>query len=162
NASAVFDLDSRIRGRGEYVAGHDHVRPAEMDNAVAIRDRIRLIEHFHGFAIVEFAPPGLYESVAGPAFGSRLELSQARLDVLMPHDGRALSRIRELPREKRSDNAGVVSGGAKLRVTAREVGMEAGVDDELDRLLAQFADRGDHLVRDLSRAGVDHHRALVA
>ena len=38
------------------------------------------------------------------------------------------------------------------------IGMEAGIDDELNRLVAEFANRRDHFVRELAGARIHHQR----
>jgi hypothetical protein len=40
--------------------------------------------------------------------------------------------------------------------------MEAGIDDQLNRLVAEFANRRDHRVCKLAGARVHHHDALIA
>jgi hypothetical protein len=53
DAATVPDVDERkLRGR-EDVAGHNHVRGAKVDDAVAIGHRVALPEHLDRFVVVK-------------------------------------------------------------------------------------------------------------
>ena len=45
-----LDVDHGIRNRGENVSRADHLGTAELDDAVAVADRFRLVEDLHSFA----------------------------------------------------------------------------------------------------------------
>src|SRR6266481_1208467 len=49
----------------------------------------------------------------------------------------------------------------ELRISTGVIGMETGVDDELNRLVADRTDCGDNFIRQPSRPGVHHHCAFV-
>ncbi len=55
-----------------------------------------------------------------------------------------------------------MTGGAQLRIAAGAIRKEAGVDDELNRLVAEFANRLDHFIGELTGSAVDHKWSLVA
>src|SRR5690242_11724430 len=80
----------------------------------------------------------------------------------MSDDRRALSCIGELAREERTDHARIVTGHTKLHIAACEIGVKARVDNELNGLFAQLADRRDYFVRELAGTCVDYHGALPA
>ena len=66
-------------------------------------------------------------------------------------------------RKERTRQARIGAGRVQLHIAAGVIGMEAGVDDELNRLVSdELADRRDHFVRQLARAGIHHQRALIA
>ena len=52
--------------------------------------------------------------------------------------------------------------GAQLHVATGAIRKEAGVDDELNRLVAEFANRLDHFIGKLTGSAVDHKRSFVA
>ena len=145
----------------------DDVRAAELHNAIAVGNRVRLVEDFNRFAVVVFSSPALDVGIAGPGFrccrGRRASRrDHAILNILMPDDRRALTRVGELPRKERAKKTRILAGCVELQIAAGVIRMEAGIDDELNRLVAEFADRRNHFIGQFARACVDDQRALVA
>jgi hypothetical protein len=95
------DVNERIPGRHENVAGNDNVGTAELHNAVAVRDRFRFVKNLNRFVVVVEPSPTLQKSIAGPPFGwCRSGLAGGRahavLNILVRNNGRPLPRIGEL------------------------------------------------------------------
>ena len=123
---------------------------AELHDAVAISDRVRFPEHLHRFAVVSIFGAGLRDRYRWAILAARATLPRRRahpvLNVLVRDDGRAFARIGELAREERARQLGILADCADSCVASGMIGMKAGIDDELDRLIAEFADRRDDLV----------------
>ena len=133
-----------------------------MNNAVGIGNRIRQVENFDCLAVVKLAAAALEKRIAGPAFCGTFEQLQMVLHILMADDRRAFTRVGELSGKERTQHAGVVAGRPQFHVAARKIGLESGIDDELNRLIAELSYGRDDLIGDLSRAGIHHHGPLIA
>jgi hypothetical protein len=92
--AAVLQVDDRVLRGGEDVARHDHVRAAEVDQAVAVGHRVLLVEELDGVAVVELAPPILEVGVGGHGGGGRLGRLHADLHVDVRHHRRVRARDR--------------------------------------------------------------------
>ena len=75
--------------------------------------------------------------------------------IVAPSPASANCSEKNEPRQAR-----ISAGGLQLGVAAGMIGMEAGVDDELDRLRAELANRFDDLFGQLARSRIDDERAL--
>ena len=93
---SVFDIDKWILSRSEDVAGYDHVRATEVNDAIAIGHGIRLPKQLDGITVVEFTAVLFEERVARNSFGRHLAGVHVILRVLVRHNRRALARIGEL------------------------------------------------------------------
>src|SRR5215831_7793031 len=121
------------------------------------------MEDFDRLAVMKLSSPDFEERVTGPTFGrDGFERLHAVLNVLLRDDGSANAGVGELAGEEGANHAGIKSGGAHLHVTARVVAAKAGVHDELNRLLADFADGGDYLIGELPGASIHDQCSLVA
>ena len=80
----------------------------------------------------------------------------------MSDDSGSASGVGELVGEERAEETGVLARGAQFYIAAGMVGMKAGVQDELNRLGAELADRCDDFVGQLAGAGIDNEGALIA
>ena len=67
NAAAVFDIDERKLRGVEDIARDDNVGLTEVNDAVAIGDRVRLVKNLDGVSVVVFAPAIVEKGVARPA-----------------------------------------------------------------------------------------------
>ena len=64
--------------------------------------------------------------------------------------------------KKEPTRLGSPTSGAQFHVAASAIRKEAGVDDELNRLVAEFVNRLDHFVGELAGSAVDDKRSLIA
>src|SRR5437016_4151569 len=144
NGASIFDVDDRILSRGEQVARHDHIGPAEVHEAVAVGDGIGRPKHFHGFVVVILPPAALKERLARPtARWRRRQLAGRRAHavqhIVMSNDRRPNAGIAErLPsgREERTDQAGIGAGFVNGGIPAGVLLTEIRVDDVLNRLIS--------------------------
>src|SRR3974377_1457315 len=89
--AAVWNVDEGILGGREDVTGNDDIGPAEVDGAVAVGNRVRLVKNVDAFVVVKFSPAAFHKSVRWPAFsGQSARLPGGRihavLDILMGDD----------------------------------------------------------------------------
>ena len=162
NAAAVFDVDKRKLNRVEDITRGDNIGLPELNNAVAIGDRVRFAKNLDRVPVVIFPPAIVEKRVARPTRLGQFRLHHASLHVLLSDDGRGGPGIPELHREEGTHQAGILTRGAKFYVAASAVGKEAGVDDKLNWLVAELVNRLDHFVRELAGSAVNDKRPLIA
>src|SRR5215475_2395950 len=134
-----------------------------MDDGIAVGYSFGQMKNLYRLAVVEFSSAETEEGVAGPSLGcDGFERLHAVLHVLLRDDGCSDTGIRELAGKERAHHAGIESGSSHFHVATRVVAAKAGIHNELDGLLADFADRGDDFIRELPSAGVHNQRSLVA
>ena len=107
HGAAILDVDERILSCCKDVTRDDDIGSAEMHDAIAIRDRIRLEKDFNRFSVLKLPSSPRQKRVAGPARRGCTGHAHTVLNSLIPDNGRSLTRVGELVREKRSDQTRV-------------------------------------------------------
>ena len=137
--AAALDVDHRIRGHQKQIAGGNHVRAAEVHEAVAISVSVRNVNDLYAVAVEEVAQlhRPLMERVGRPRpFRRRRPRASRRAHpvqhVLVREDRGALPGIRDVARD-------VAPGEGsprfrELEVAARMVGVGVRINNVANRL----------------------------
>src|SRR4030095_3670688 len=113
-AAAILQVNKWILCRGEDVAGDNHVRAAEEDDAIAVGCCVRHWENFNWFFVVVLSSPIFEICIAWRSLHRRLLFLHSRLNILMADNCRALSCIRKLIREKRTGQTWIGACGLEF------------------------------------------------
>ena len=146
------EIDDRVAGGDEDVAGAHYIRAAEEDETIAVGMGRRLMQHLDAFA-VEVQVLFVGERVGGPGaggIGSLIAILRAHPieQSLMRDHRRALARIGDIARDVAAHD-----GAAEARdflVAAGVIRMHVRVDHVADRSIGDLADGSDHFVASCS------------
>jgi hypothetical protein len=160
----MVEVDDRIVGGSEEVAGADDVGLAEKDDAVAVGVGVREVDDLNTFAIEEDVFFIADECIRGPRFGCNgiraLRRAHAVEDVLVGNDLGTFGGIANICGDVAAGDG--TAGFAEGLVAVGVVAVHVRVDDVADRTFRNGADRGDDFVGKRGIHRVDEKDAVAA